>query len=133
MRTDKSEKETARAALRAVNPISIEKNVEYGVVIYAKGNLTFGATKPFTSGLRDGLYEQDILSAMQSRPKGSRAVALCHTHARDEKGEFALLFSPEDIETAKRFRVNAYLATPTGELVIFKPGGKPGVFPREKL
>jgi hypothetical protein len=133
MGTERSEKETARAALRAVNPISIEKNVEYGVVVYGTGKLTFGATKPFTSNLRDGLYEQDILNAMQSRPKGSRAVALCHTHARNEKGEFALLFSPEDIATAELFRVNAYLATPTGELVIFRLNSKPGEFPREKL
>jgi Domain of unknown function (DUF4329) len=126
------EKEAARAALRAIKPASIRENVEYGVIIYQKGN-SFGATEPFTSRLKDGLFEQDINAAMARKPSGSRAAALCHTHARDEKGLFSALFSPEDIQAARHLHVNAYLATPNGELVIFRLGGRDGEYPREKL
>jgi hypothetical protein len=54
-----------------------------------------------------------------------------HTHGRDE--DLALIFSPERIETARHFSsVDAYLATPNRERVIFEPGGKDD-FPRERL
>jgi hypothetical protein len=83
--------------------------------------------------MKGGLAEADVLRAIQSRPKGSQFVAFGHTHGRDEGGAFTLIFSPEDIAMAKRFSVNAYLATPTGELVIFNKTGKDGEFPRERL
>jgi uncharacterized protein DUF4329 len=125
------EKETARAALRSINPVSIRENVEYGVVIY-RDRQRYGATRPFTSHMRDGLLEADILEGIRSRPAGSRFVALCHTHGNEVSGTFSLIFSPEDIATARRFSVNAYLATPNGELVTFSPGGR-DEFPRERL
>jgi hypothetical protein len=83
--------------------------------------------------MHDGLAEQDIRRAMSSGPKGSIVSALAHTHGRDVSGMFSLIFSPEDIESAKSFKVNAYLATPTGELVIFDRNGMAGVYRRERL
>lgn len=131
MGTELSEKETARSALRAVNSVSIRDNVEYGIVIYRLRN-TYGAMPPFTSHLTGGLTEQDVLREMQARPKGSAFVAFAHTHGRADRGTFALIFSPEDIAMARRFAVNAYLATPNGEFVIYKVGGK-DEFTRERL
>ena len=132
MSVPSGEKDAARAALRAINPKSILENREYGVIVFKKRH-HYDAGEPFTSGLPDGLTEADILKAKGEIPKGSTFTALCHTHGRDHVGEFVLVFSPEDIETARRFSVNAYLATPSNELVIFDRGGKPGVFPREML
>ena len=126
------EKEAARAALRAINPVSIRENVEYGVVIY-RDRQRYGVTKPFTSHMRDGLLEADILDAIQKRPAGPRFVAFGHTHGADVSGSFSHVFSAEDIAMAKQHRVNAYLATPTGELVTFRLGGRDGDFPRERL
>ena len=125
------EKKAARAALQKINPVSIRENVEYGVVIYQTGH-TFGATDPFTSRRNDALYEHDIVGSMQSRPKGARVAALCHTHARDEKGTFSALFSPEDIAVARQYGIDAFLATPQGELVMFRFGDGDS-FPREPL
>jgi hypothetical protein len=126
------EKDAARAALRAVNPVSIRENVEFLVVIY-RDRQRYGATKPVTSHMREGLVEADINEAIRSRPAGSRYVAFAHTHGANVSGLFSAIFSPEDIALAKRHRVNAYLATPTGELVTFSLGGRDGEFPRERL
>jgi len=126
------EKEAARAALRAINPVSIRENVEYIVIIYRNGH-GYGATRPISSGMNDGMCEPDILRAIQSKPKGSKYVAYGHTHGRDEQGYISLGFSPEDIALARKLGGNAYLATPNGELVMFDLSNPRAEYPRERL
>jgi Domain of unknown function (DUF4329) len=132
MSADALEKQVARAALRAINPTSVRENVEYGVMIY-KLRQKLGASEPFTSRMADGLTEEDVLRARNELPRGAKFVAFGHTHGKDVKGEFSLIFSPEDIQMAQRFSVNSYLATPSNELVIFTLAGRPGEFLREPL
>lgn len=126
------EKAAARAALRAINRRSITENVEYGVVIYRHGG-HYGLTPSFTSGLPDGLAEPDIEAALRRCPPGTTPVALAHTHAAAMAGLHSTHFSREDIAFADKRRLNGYLATPQGDLVMYDCKGMPGIFPRERL
>lgn len=131
MSVNPSEKEVARTALRAINPLSIQKNVEYFLFIY-RLNGKYAATEPVTSEMKMGVAKDQVDAAYKSIPKGAVATAMAHTHGADEPGVPSLLFTSDDIELAKNMKLNSYLATPSRELVILDHRNS-GFYPREQL
>jgi hypothetical protein len=124
------EKAAARAGLRAINPVSIHKNIEYFFFIYRAGN-RFGVTPSVTSEIQDGVAEDKINEALKAIPRGGHVTAAAHTHGRE--GEGAWEFSREDLQFARARHLNIYLATPNNVLVMWDPTGLDGFFPREPL
>lgn len=131
-RSPNGEKDTARAALRAVNERSKRENREYGIWIFVQAH-EFHAGEPFTSALADGLSESDLLRELAKIPKSAKRVAFAHTHGGEGGGYLSTHFTPEDIEFGRRFSVNLYLATPNDSLVIFRLSDRAGDFKYEKL
>ena len=132
MSINPNEKAEARKGLRTVNPRSIEQNVEYFFLIYKKGG-TYYSTTPATSGLKDGVAEDQIKAAKSSVPTGAKVTAFAHTHGKDIGGYNSELFSREDITFARSNEWNSYLATPGSQIVILDKDEARDIFPREML
>ena len=132
MGIDAKEKSVARAGLRSINSVSIEKNLEYFFFIYRSGS-DYRATIPETSGLDDSITEDAVDRAKSKIPAGSKITAFAHTHGKALAGTFYLQFSPEDVRFARGNKWNAYLATPSSELVVLDCSDPRDQFPREAL
>ena len=132
MSINPDEKAEARKGLRGVNPKSIEQNIEYFFLIYKKGNAYYSTT-PTTSGLQDGVAEDQIDAAKSSVPTGADVTAFAHTHGKDIGGYNSELFSGEDIDFARKNKWNSYLATPGSQLVMLDREEPRNIFNREML
>lgn len=132
MSIDLREREAARTGLRSINSTSIQQNVEYFFLIYRSGQ-DYRSTTPATSGLQDGVAEDDITAEIKKVPTGAKVTAFAHTHGKDLAGDFTLIFSPEDIKFARDHHWNSYLATPSSELVMLDHSDPKDQFPRMAL
>ena len=134
MSINPNEKAEARRGLRAINPKSIEENVEYFFLIY-KTKQGYRSTIPKTSGMRDGLAEDQMQSARDSVPAGAKITAVAHTHGKAAASGIynSEAFSEDDIKFARKNNWNSYLATPGSQLVIIDNDESRDIFNREKL
>jgi hypothetical protein len=132
MSVNPNEKAEARKGLRAVNPRSIEQNVEYFFLVYKKEG-TYYSTVPTSSGSQDSMSEDQIKAAIDRVPAGAKVTAFAHTHGKELGGYNSEGFSREDIDFANSRNWNSYLATPSSHLVILDHSESRNIFPREML
>lgn len=96
-------------ALNDINPTSVSENVEYGGWLY----LNTDATYSFLGPVRGTVNAVNIGSPDQV-PAGTVAKASYHTHGGDDPRFNSETFSPTDLITDNLWKVDGYLATPSG-------------------
>ena len=117
----KSQDEAAKSISQQILPTSIAEDVEYGGMIYQNGDGTYGYTGPIKG--EEGSVNP---GGPKSVPKGTTPVAYWHTHGADnpdyESETFSKYYDSEnkawvgDIPYAKHYKIDAYVATPSGKL-----------------
>ena len=114
-----SQHEAARSILDEVNPLSIFVDREYGGLVYQAPDGTYSVTPP----IRGTIDSVDPGAATRvGIPSGSRMTAYYHTHGAynptfvKDGIDYSERFSgiPGDIGYASHFKIDAYLATPSG-------------------
>lgn len=96
--------------LNGINPTSVRDNVEFGGWVYRNADGTFASTNP----VRGEVASVDP-GPPNVVPAGTRATATYHTHGADDPRFISEEFSGQDLAFNRFFRVDGYLATPTGQ------------------
>ena len=135
-----SQRDAAIAALKRANPVSIEKNLEYGGYIYEK-NGRFFYTEAITQGKIDSFNIQ-VAREMLPLPQGASEVGVYHTHGDYSTVEGIRVSKALDQNNSDQFsiqdlgviqyhglfytgdlRYRGYLGTPSGRFYEFNPAG----------
>lgn len=119
--TFKTQDEAARTVSQQILPTSIAEDVEYGGMIYRNNDGTYGYTGPIKG--EEGSVNP---GGPKSVPMGTTPIAYWHTHGaynpNYESEKFSNYYDEEnkawvgDIPYAKYYKIDAYVATPSGKL-----------------
>jgi len=105
--------DAAWQVLNDTNPTSVRENLEYGGWVYQHSDATYSATTPIR-GRVDGVN----IGTPDSVPSGTLASSSYHTHGATDPRFFSETFSPNDKYADVRWKVDGYLATPTGRFMF---------------
>ena len=109
----------ARDTLNSILGKSISKRTEYGGMIY------FLEGQYYAKEPREGYGNTVDIGQREPNcgcPEGSKPVAYYHTHPNFSAGGLTMKyneFSPEDIDIAKDFKLDAYLGTLDGSFFVY--------------
>ena len=104
--------DAARKILNEVNPKSVQENREYGGLIFRNPDGSYSNTTPVRG-------DEDSLLIPLTTPEGTQATAFYHTHAAFDPRYDNENFSPTDINSANRTRLDSYLGTPAGAFKFY--------------
>ena len=96
-------------ALNDINPTSVSENVEYGGWVYLNADATYSFLDPVR-----GTVNAVNIGSPDQVPTGTVAKASYHTHGGDDPRFDTENFSPTDLITDNLWKVDGYLATPSG-------------------
>jgi hypothetical protein len=105
--------DAARQVLNDTNPTSVRENLEYGGWVYQHSDATYSTTTPI-QGRVDGVN----IGTPDSVPAGTLATSSYHTHGATDPRFFSETFSPMDLIQDTLWKVDGYLATPTGRFMF---------------
>ena len=107
------------------NPLSVRNDVEYATIIVQKNGKY--ATIGFVRGEQNSAYE--LLVQLDNLNESGllpivKPVGWVHTHSA-YGGPNSERFSPGDMGVSEDYGIDAYLGTPKGKFLRYKPGGAP--------
>ncbi len=105
--------EAAWTVLNDTNPTSVRENIEYGGWVYQNSDATYSATAP-VKGRVDGVN----IGTPNSVPAGTLATSSYHTHGAYDPRFVSETFSPMDLVQDNLWKVDGYLATPSGRFMF---------------
>jgi len=106
-------------AVNLYNPVSIRNDVEYMGAVYRQ-SLGSEVRYGYTAGT--GEPGKDTVTVSFRLPPDSELLAFWHTHGANHWSRN--YFSDVDTQLANDWGVPFYLATPQGELRVFRPGDR---------
>ena len=114
-------------AIRDFNPISIQRNLEYGGRICRLPNGACTYTQPEIG------TERNIPQGYPSCPDGTTNVGQYHTHGAGKPNYKGEIYSGNDQILSDREGVPSYLGTPSGNILKYSPNGVPYGGKAEKI
>ena len=108
-----AENNMAVSALTSVLSQSIREHREYTGVIYVIGSSAFYTNPRKNSKAKGELHFEDV-------PTNGKEIAYYHTHGGKDRGYNGEIFSSEDLAIADEYKINAYVATPSRRILIYK-------------
>ena len=105
--------DAAWTVLNGTNPTSVRENIEYGGWVYRNSDATYSATAP-VKGRVDGVN----IGTPDSVPAGTLATSSYHTHGAYDPRFVSETFSPMDLIQDNLWKVDGYLATPSGKFMF---------------
>ncbi len=105
--------DAAWTVLNGTNPTSVRENIEYGGWVYRNSDATYSATAP-VKGRVDGVN----IGTPDRVPAGTLATSSYHTHGAYDPRFVSETFSPMDLIQDNLWKVDGYLATPSGKFMF---------------